>query len=122
MVEPDPSEKYEFVNWDDEMPKIWKNKSHLPNHQPVNYLSLFLVLTIDHSPKLKAIVITGNSKQFGIVVRRRNRETMHSFLNQILLDFRDLYNMTRIQNVDPCQSFGVRFLAPYLFYFGLEAP
>ena len=21
-----PSEKYEFVNWDDDIPKIWKNK------------------------------------------------------------------------------------------------
>ena len=30
-----PSEKYEFVNWDDELPNIWQNKSHVPNHQPV---------------------------------------------------------------------------------------
>ena len=30
-----PSEKYEFVNWDDEIPKIWKN--HVPNHQPAIY-------------------------------------------------------------------------------------
>jgi hypothetical protein len=29
-----PSEKYEFVSWDDEIPSIWKNKSHVPNHQP----------------------------------------------------------------------------------------
>ena len=26
-----PSEKYEFVSWDDEIPNIWKN---VPNHQP----------------------------------------------------------------------------------------
>ena len=26
VVEPDPSEKYEFVNWNDEIPDIWKNK------------------------------------------------------------------------------------------------
>ena len=25
---------YEFVNWDDEIPNIWKNKIHVPNHQP----------------------------------------------------------------------------------------
>ena len=25
-----PSEKYEFVNWDDELPNIWKNKIHVP--------------------------------------------------------------------------------------------
>ena len=30
-----PSEKYEFVNWDDDIPNIWKNKSYVPNHQPV---------------------------------------------------------------------------------------
>ena len=29
-----PSEKYEVVKWDDDIPKIWKNKSHVPNHQP----------------------------------------------------------------------------------------
>ena len=28
-----PSEKYEFVSWDDDIPNIWKNKSHVPNHQ-----------------------------------------------------------------------------------------
>jgi len=31
-----PSEKYEFVSWDDEIPNIWKNKIHVPNHQPGN--------------------------------------------------------------------------------------
>ena len=31
-----PSEKYELVSWDDEIPNIWKNRSHVPNHQPVN--------------------------------------------------------------------------------------
>jgi hypothetical protein len=30
-----PSENYEFVSWDDDIPNIWKNKSHVPNHQPV---------------------------------------------------------------------------------------
>ena len=29
-----PSEKYDFVSWDD-IPNIWKNKIHVPNHQPV---------------------------------------------------------------------------------------
>jgi len=30
-----PSEKYEFVSWDDDIPNIWKNQKHVPNHQPV---------------------------------------------------------------------------------------
>ena len=32
-----PSEKYELVNWDDEIPNVWENKIHVPNHQPDNY-------------------------------------------------------------------------------------
>ena len=28
-----PSEKYEFVNWDDDIPNIWENKKWQPNHQ-----------------------------------------------------------------------------------------
>ena len=32
-----PSEKYEFVSWDDDIPNIWKNKIHVRNHQPVLY-------------------------------------------------------------------------------------
>ena len=27
-----PSGKYDFVSWD-EIPNIWKNKIHVPNHQ-----------------------------------------------------------------------------------------
>ena len=30
VVEPTPLKKYEFVNWDDEIPYIWKNKLHVP--------------------------------------------------------------------------------------------
>ena len=30
-----PSEKYEFVSWDDYSQYILENKSHVPNHQPV---------------------------------------------------------------------------------------
>jgi hypothetical protein len=31
-----PSDKYEYelVSWDDDIPNIWKNKIHVPNHQP----------------------------------------------------------------------------------------
>ena len=35
VVEPCPSEKYDFVSWGYEIPNIWKNKIHVPNHQPV---------------------------------------------------------------------------------------
>ena len=30
-----PSEKYEFVSWDDDIPNIWKVIKNVPNHQPV---------------------------------------------------------------------------------------
>jgi hypothetical protein len=33
-----PSEKY--VSWDDDIPNIWKNKIHVPNHQPAKVLVL----------------------------------------------------------------------------------
>jgi hypothetical protein len=29
-----PSEKYDFVSWDDEIRKIWNDKIQVPNHQP----------------------------------------------------------------------------------------
>ena len=29
-----PSEKYDFVSWDDDIPNIWKNNPNVPNHQP----------------------------------------------------------------------------------------
>ena len=33
VVEPYPSEKYEFVNWDDDCSQFrWKNKIHVPHH------------------------------------------------------------------------------------------
>jgi hypothetical protein len=28
-----PSETYEFVSWDDDIPNIWKNNPNVPNHQ-----------------------------------------------------------------------------------------
>ena len=31
---PIPSEKYDFVNWDDDILNIWENEIHVPNHQP----------------------------------------------------------------------------------------
>jgi len=34
VVEPYPSEKYDFVSGDDDIPNIWKNKIHVPHHQP----------------------------------------------------------------------------------------
>jgi len=35
VVEPIPLKKYDFVSWDDDIPNIWKNKIHVPSHQPV---------------------------------------------------------------------------------------
>ena len=34
VVEPYPPEKYDFVSWEFELSNIWKNNSHVPNHQP----------------------------------------------------------------------------------------
>ena len=32
-----------FVNWDDDIPNIWKNKSHVPNHQPDYYAKIIII-------------------------------------------------------------------------------
>jgi hypothetical protein len=31
-----PILKNMLVSWDDDIPNIWKNKIHVPNHQPDN--------------------------------------------------------------------------------------
>ena len=33
MLSFNPSEKYDIVSWDDDIPNIWEKK--VPNHQPV---------------------------------------------------------------------------------------
>ena len=51
MVEPYNSEKYEFVSWDDDIPNIRKNKSHVPNHQPDDNDALFPCVANKCHPK-----------------------------------------------------------------------
>ena len=34
VVEPYPSEKYDFVSWDDDIPDMMGKIKHVPNHQP----------------------------------------------------------------------------------------
>jgi hypothetical protein len=42
-----PSENYEsHVTWDDDILIIWKNNSHVPNHQPEIILTIYLILPI----------------------------------------------------------------------------
>ena len=36
-----PSEKYDFVSWDHDIPNIWKNHPNVPNHQPGLYLAKY---------------------------------------------------------------------------------
>jgi hypothetical protein len=35
-----PSEKYEFASWDDDISNRW-NKNHVPNHQPAMFIIIF---------------------------------------------------------------------------------
>ena len=32
----------DFVGWDDDIPNNWKNKIHVPNHQPENNANVLL--------------------------------------------------------------------------------
>ena len=61
-----PSEKYEFVKWDDDILK-WKNEPNVPNHQPgvifhtMRILGLFSVIsevTSKNQPIAKSFRIT----------------------------------------------------------------
>ena len=45
-----PSEKYEFVSWDDDIPNIWKNKIHVPNHQPDTSFQQVRIIYIECVP------------------------------------------------------------------------
>ena len=40
-----PSETYEFVSWDDDIPNTWKNKVHVPSHQP-DYTYIYNIIYI----------------------------------------------------------------------------
>ena len=37
---PTPLKKYEFVSWDDEIPNIWKNKSHVAKQTNQSWLEI----------------------------------------------------------------------------------
>jgi len=43
-----PSEKDEFVSWDDDIPNIWKNDPNVPNHQPDNKLFPDIMEHLNH--------------------------------------------------------------------------
>ena len=50
-----PSEKYDFVSWEYEIPNIWKQQNQVPNHQP------------DHSSWKLTNIIMENHHHFPIV-------------------------------------------------------
>ena len=46
-----PSEKYEFVSWDDSSHRLWRNNPNVPNHQPDNVRWLTYSIDIpEHIP------------------------------------------------------------------------
>ena len=58
MVSTYPSEKYEFVSWDDEIPNIWKVLKKAPNHQPGIENVLKYLKRRDHeSPQVIMMII-----------------------------------------------------------------
>ena len=72
MVEPYPSEKYDFVSWDDDIPNIWKvikfhGSSH---HQPemVRHISEVLFFTLI-SEVFKDLIIFNPSIAINIIVK-----------------------------------------------------
>ena len=49
VVEPYPDEKYEFVNWDDDIPNRREKQKNGPNHQPDNVLTRCILMRINRS-------------------------------------------------------------------------
>ena len=43
-------EKYEFVSWDDDIPNIWRKKTHVPNHQPDTSFQQVRIIYIECVP------------------------------------------------------------------------
>ena len=54
---PYPSEKYDIVSWDDEIPNILKNKIRVPNHQPVFGWLNQVLSPLDHHKSARSIRI-----------------------------------------------------------------
>ena len=53
-----PSEKYEFVSWDDDIPNMMgKKKTHVPNHQPVIVLTTVLFFKFAASPSSTMLLL-----------------------------------------------------------------
>ena len=52
VVEPYPSEKYDFVSWDDKIPNVWKKKIHVPKQQiwMISYDIMILCIYRDRPP------------------------------------------------------------------------
>ena len=48
-----PSEKYEFVNWDDDIPNDHGKIKHIPNHQPVMNVPMILSFKLVPSYKVE---------------------------------------------------------------------
>ena len=65
-----PSEKYEFVSWDDYSKHMESHKIHIPNHQPDEYEHIYIYIYIhdwtenthahDYLHKLNAIIVGGS--------------------------------------------------------------
>ena len=74
-----PSEKYEFVSWDDEIPNIWKNKFYVPNHQPeiIKVSFTFSVTKCCYTKEIHAKVATASrqcrtASQFHAMIKLRS--------------------------------------------------
>jgi len=55
------------VSWDDKIPNIWKNKIHVPNHQPPSYWGIV------HLPSLSSKGLFGKKTS----QRRQQRKIKH---------------------------------------------
>jgi|Cyp1metagenome_2_1107374.scaffolds.fasta_scaffold15588_7 hypothetical protein len=55
-----PSEKYDFVSWDDDIPNIWKLIKNVPNHQAEEYGCNNKMTKESAVPRLAVSILLGN--------------------------------------------------------------
>ena len=67
------------VSWDDEIPNIWKNKIHVPNHQPgmLNF----------YKPGRNSVVLLGCDSQLSW----EHVKSVHESLNESCQAFTDVF-------------------------------
>ena len=89
-----PCEKYYIVSWDDEIPNIWKNKSHVPNHQPdIFWYIMIMMIMMILLTMIIAMVSTKTDSSTCHTASARQIGRRQGFQGQVLFAFQQLQRL-----------------------------